>query len=416
MPDVIINPGSSRLRARTVAIADPGPLEAYLTPTRSMCLVHGGEGVIGLGEVARFETDSPDAADVWWETFSAEIEDETEMPGVHGTGPIAFGSFAFDPDRSASPSVMIVPETVIGHRAGHSWVTQMSYDVVDADPPRIQAPPRRAPITSVAPGVIGEQRWRELAGQVQEILGEADLERVLLMRDTMVRTAQPIDPRWIVETLIRRQPDAWTYLVEGAVGVTSKLMVGDLDGLLRTRALTHGPTGDDPTGSQIFDALRGRGPIAAEHRRTVDWSAERIAPFCSAVRHSPYPGLVWAAEDRLLATDVTGAVLPDTRSLAVVGALHPAPFVSGLPPWKAADTLAEVEEVDRGRITGPLGWVDRDGDGEWVTDWRGAQIDGTDPNLAHVFTGQPVSRDDDLDALSAELEAKVRATLGVVDL
>ena len=96
--------------------------------------------------------------------------------------------------------------------------------------------------------------------------------------------------------------------------------------------------------------------------------------------------------------------------------LHPAPFVSGLPAWKAADTLAEVEEVDRGRITGPLGWVDRDGDGEWVTDWRGAQIDGTDPNLAHVFTGQAVSRDDDITALSTELEAKVRATLAVVGL
>ncbi|AXE38070.1 Putative isochorismate synthase MenF [Acidipropionibacterium virtanenii] len=413
---MIINPGSSRLRARTVAVRDPGPLEAYLTPTRSMCLVHSGEGVVGLGEVARFETDSPDAADVWWETFSAEIEDETEMPGLHGTGPIAFGSFAFDPDRSASPSVMIVPETVIGHRAGYSWVTQMSYDSVDADPPRIQAPPRPSEITSVADGVIGVQRWRELATQVQEILGEGDLERVLLMRDTMVRTATPIDPRWLVETLIRREPDAWTYLVEGAIGVTTKLMVGDLDGLLRTRALTHGPTGNHSTEGRILDALRGRGPIAAEHRRTVEWSAERIAPFCSAVRHSPFPGLVWAAEEQLLSTDVTGAALPGTRSLAVVGGLHPAPFVSGLPPWKAADTLAEVEEVDRGRITGPLGWVDRDGDGEWVTDWRGAQIDGTDPNLAHVFTGQAVSRDDDVDALSAELEAKLRATLSVVGL
>lgn len=413
---MIINPGSSRLRARTVAVPDPGPLEAYLTPNHCMCLLHSGEGVIGLGEVARFETDSPDAADVWWETFSAEIEDETEMPGVHGTGPIAFGSFAFDPDRSASPSLMIVPETVLGRRAGRCWLTQMSYGSVDAEPPRPQAPPRRPEGMSVADGVIGAERWAQMAGEVQEILGEGGLDRVLLMRDSMVRADSPIDPRWVVETLIRRDPESWTYLMEGAVGVTSKLMLGDLDGLMRTRALTHGPAGDDPGADQLLDALRGRGPVAEEHRQIVEWSAARLEPFCTAVRYSPYPGLVSSGGDRLLTTDVTGAAQPDTRSLSVVAGLHPAPFVSGLPPWKAADVLSEVELVDRGRITGPLGWVDRDGDGEWVTDWRGAQIDGTDPALAHVFIGQAVSRGDDVAALSAQLEAKVGATLGAVDL
>ncbi len=378
-----------------------------------MCLLHGKEGIVGLGEIARFETDSPGAADVWWEAFCADIENETEMPGVHGTGPLAFGSFTFDGDRSTSPSVMIVPETVIGRRAGYCWLTQMSYDSVHADPPQVQPPPRKPTGLEVSDGVITAEGWVERATQVREILGE-DLQRVLLMRDLMAHTDTPVDPRWIVKLCADVLPGSWTYLVQGAVGTTSKLVVRQIDGLITTRTLTHGPGGTIDPVPQLLEALHGRGFYARQHQRAVRWSEETLRPFCRSIEGSPFPGLVTAASDRLLATDITGAPLPTTRSLAAVAAIHPAPFVSGLPPWKALETIAEVEGVDRGRISGPIGWIDSEGDGEWVTDWRGAQIDATDPNLVHVFVGQPVARDDDVNLLAAELEERIASTLSLV--
>lgn len=412
VPSVIVNPGSSRLRARTVAIADPGSLQQYLTPRNSMCLLHGDEGVIGLGEIARFETDSPGAADVWWEAFCTDIENETEMPGVHGTGPLAFGSFAFDGDRSDSRSVMIVPETVIGRRAGVSWLTQLSYDEVHADPPAVQAPPRKPVGPTVSDGVVSAQGWRDRASQVRQILGD-DVQQVLLMRDLMARAAEPIDPRWIVKLCADVLPGSWTYLVQGAVGTTSKVVLRQFDGLITARTLTHGPAARADSGP-LLEALNGRGPFAELHDRAVRWSEELLRPFCRSIQYCPFPGLVTAASDRMLVTDISGAPLPSTRSLSAVGAIHPAPFVSGLPPWKALETIAEVEGVDRGRVSGPIGWIDSVGDGEWVTDWRGAQIDGTDPNLVHVFVGQPVARDDDVDLLAAELEDRVASTFSLV--
>ena len=107
---VILDPGSARIRARTVSIPDPGPLESYLTPSDSVCFLHRNYGMVGLGEITRFETDSPAAADVWWEALCDDLEHETEIPGAEATGPVAFGSFTFDPDRSSSQSVMILPK------------------------------------------------------------------------------------------------------------------------------------------------------------------------------------------------------------------------------------------------------------------------------------------------------------------
>lgn len=413
MPSVIVNPGSSRLRARTVAIPDPGSLQKYLTARSSMCLLHGNEEIIGLGEIARFETDSPGAADVWWEEFCADIENETEMPGVRGTGPLAFGSFTFDGDRSTSPSVMIVPETVIGRRAGYSWLTQVSFDSVHADPPRIQAPPRQPTGLELSDGVVTEQGWAERAGQVREILGD-DVQRVLLMRDLMARADDPIDPRWIVQRCSDLLPDSWTYLVQGAVGTTSTLLLRQIDGLITTRTLSHGPSAVSGSDPRLLEALSGTGPFAEEHGSAVRWSEEMLRPFCRSIQHSPFPGLIPEASDRMLVTDVTGAPLPETRSLTAVGAMHPAPFVSGLPPWKALEMLAEVEGVDRGRITGPVGWIDSQGDGEWVVDWRGAQVDATDPNLLHVFIGQPVGHDDDVSLLATALRKRISATFALM--
>ena len=47
-----------------------------------------------------------------------------ELPG---TGPVAFGSFAFS-KKSAHESRLIVPEIVVGVRDGKYWVTQMTFD------------------------------------------------------------------------------------------------------------------------------------------------------------------------------------------------------------------------------------------------------------------------------------------------
>jgi menaquinone-specific isochorismate synthase len=44
-----------------------------------------------------------------------------------GTGPVAFGSFAFS-KASAHESRLIVPEIVVGLRDGQAWLTQLTFD------------------------------------------------------------------------------------------------------------------------------------------------------------------------------------------------------------------------------------------------------------------------------------------------
>ena len=54
---VILDFGSARMRATTVAIPYPGPLERFLPESAPGCaFVRRGDGFVALGEAARFES------------------------------------------------------------------------------------------------------------------------------------------------------------------------------------------------------------------------------------------------------------------------------------------------------------------------------------------------------------------------
>ncbi|MDN6798273.1 MAG: isochorismate synthase, partial [Propionibacterium sp.] len=81
---MIINPGSSRLHASTIAIDDPGALTQYVDG-HGAAFLRGEDGFVAMGEVARLDGATMSEADQWWTQLAADIEKEAEMPGLVGT-------------------------------------------------------------------------------------------------------------------------------------------------------------------------------------------------------------------------------------------------------------------------------------------------------------------------------------------
>ena len=77
----------------------------------------------------------------------------------------------------------------------------------------------------------------------------------------------------------------------------------------------------------------------------------------------------------------------------------------------ALELIAEHEGFDRGRYAGPVGWVDRDGNGAWAVGIRSAELDGS---RARLFAGVGVVADSDPAAELAETRAKFQALLGAL--
>ena len=93
------------LHARTVQIDDPGDLLARLAGASDVAWIRRGDGMVGLGVAARAEVDSIEVGDRWWADLAGRIAHTSELPDAWGVGPVAFGSFAFDPGHTAARSV-----------------------------------------------------------------------------------------------------------------------------------------------------------------------------------------------------------------------------------------------------------------------------------------------------------------------
>jgi menaquinone-specific isochorismate synthase len=65
--------------------------------------------------------------------------------------------------------------------------------------------------------------------------------------------------------------------------------------------------------------------------------------------------------------------------------------------------IAELEQMDRGRYAGPVGWMDADGDGEWGIALRAAEYEG---NRVRLFAGCGIVAESDPESELAEAAAK----------
>ncbi len=409
LASVILDFGSARMRATTVAIDDPGPLERFLPESGpSGAFIRRGEGFVALGEVARFETDRLEAADVWWDEISSQIDHDSEMPGEFGTGPIAVGSFTFDPDRSEERSVLSVPQVIVGRRNGTAWMTRLGTGRFDGTLPPLGEPTREPSGVALASGAMGRRVWTKIVGEVVSLIRRGEASKVVLARDLRVEADGPIDLRHLLARLIDRYPMTWTYLVDGMVGATPELLLRRQGGLVTSRVLAgtvwHDPEGSDPL--LLAAELARSSKDSAEHEFAVESVAHALAPYCAAMNVPEAPSVLKLPNVMHLATDITGVALPGASSVALAAALHPSAAVCGTPTHLAMDIISELESMDRGRYAGPVGWVDRDGDGEWAIALRGGHVRPDTPNEIQLFAGAGIVADSDPAVELAETGAK----------
>jgi len=406
---VILDFGSARMRATTVAIPDPGPLERFLPESAPGCaFVRRGEGFVALGEVARFETDTLEAADVWWDEISNQIDHDSEMPGEFGIGPLAVGTFTFDPDRSEDLSVLIVPEIIIGRRGGVSWMTRLGDSRRTTSLPPLGEPTVPPSGLELLGGSMGEGIWTEIVGEVVDLIRRDEVHKVVLARDLRVRAEAPLDLRYLLAELTSAYPMTWAYLVDGMVGATPELLLRRQGGLVTSRVLAgtvwRDAEGVDPL-AKAAELARSQKDIS-EHEFAVESVASALAPYCSAMNVPESPSVLKLPNVLHLSTDITGVVNQAASALTIAAALHPSAAVCGTPTHLAMDIISELESLDRGRYAGPVGWVDTQGDGEWAIALRGGQVRPGSPEEIQLFAGAGIVADSSPEAELEETGAK----------
>jgi menaquinone-specific isochorismate synthase len=393
----------------TELLGEHPPLSSISTAKDlSTAWIRSGDGLIGFGVYKELEISGPERftlARNWWDK---EVANFTIKNNVHGggTGPILFTSFAFD---ETEPSKLIIPQIVIGQKNGKSWITWIG-ETAQPDISQLKNSVISGEIRW-QDGSIPEEKWRNQVAVAIKSINDGSLEKVVLARDLTATSTTAIDARQLLKRLEIEYPSTWLFLVDGLVGATPELLVRLSKSLVTSRVLagTIRKTGDEDRDLTLAASLAKSSKDLEEHEYAVRSVADALAPFCSSTNVPDSPFVLHLSNVMHLATDVTG-VLNDsakpTDIFTLISELHPSAAVCGTPTKKASELIADLEQMNRGRYAGPVGWIDIHGDGEIAIALRCGQI-SQDKLKIQIYAGCGVVAGSDPEKEFAESQAKL---------
>jgi menaquinone-specific isochorismate synthase len=423
------DPGVEPLIVRSTPVPDPGDLLGEIPVPAAFAWVRHEAGLVGWGEAAKITLPTGDDRFTAGEKRLRELFDSADVrdeAGCRGSGLVAFGSFTFD--SCSDGSVLVVPRVLLGRDGrGAAWLTTITpagEAAAGTDPaktvpagtvPAEAAKAARVPVTAQSriswhDGSLSAMAWQRAVATAVSRIGRGDLRKVVLARDLFAEADRPLDQRVLLRRLADRYPDCFTFACAGLIGATPELLIrrdgGEVSSLVLAGTMPRGATPEKD--ARIAAALLGSAKDNEEHDYAVVSLREVLEPLCEHLDVAARPELIQLANLQHLGTRVRGTLSADWSALALAAALHPTAAVGGTPTDVAVELIRELENMDRERYAGPVGWVDADGNGEWCIALRCAQLDTSDGTTARLFAGCGIVAGSDPATELAEAQVKFR--------
>jgi salicylate biosynthesis isochorismate synthase len=354
-----------------------------------------------------------------------------------GAGPVWATGLAFAPDggtepvwSSLPPALAVLPEVAIARSEGRAFLTAAAMIDSGAGPDEIldQASRRlaglqAAPLTpadphpSAATAITGRHpphRYEEIVAAAVERIRGGEVNKVVLARELTVEAPSAIDPGAMVGALRDLFPSCFCFCFgtpEAAfIGASPELLVRRSGAVAATVALagTTGRSADPAVDDHLGEAMLHSPKVRDEHGIVARRIERTLRPHAVWVHAEGEPFVIKVGNLQHLATPIRAQLAESHSAIELAGYLHPTPAIGGEPRQPALELIAELEGIDRGWYTGPMGWMDAAEDGEFCVGLRSALLRD---RQAHLFAGCGIVADSDPAAELQESELKFEALL-----
>ncbi|MCK3827837.1 MULTISPECIES: isochorismate synthase [unclassified Pseudomonas] len=253
------------------------------------------------------------------------------------------------------------------------------------------------PATHVAPAphvvervALPRDQWQAKVDTALNVIARGDLSKVVLARHIDHHLDAALDTGAVMGRLHARRNASHLFAIHRGehcfMGATPERLLSCEAGRLTTHALAGStrrglkPNEDQALGERLLADPKEQ----HEHRLVVQTITQALGDKVSDLHAAPHPNLLKLATVQHLSTPITARLNTGKRLLDGIQALHPTPAVGGLPRTPALDFIREHEGFDRGWYAAPVGWLDAEGNGDFLVALRSALIT---PRHCHAFAG-----------------------------
>jgi salicylate biosynthesis isochorismate synthase len=403
----------------------------------------GRVALAALGEATTLQASGPTrfatVADRWRTLAAAAVADPADEPA--GAGPVAVGGFAFAPDGGAAPhwhgfepASLTVPEVALARseRGGEPTV-RLTLAVLarpDDVPEELLArleqrvvELRSEPLALLDPAPTGRfqvvsamppEHYEQAVARATELIGAGRLEKIVLAREVQVHAPRSYDPVAVFGVLREEFPSCFVFCVGRGeatlIAASPELLVRREGHRVSTLALAGSTrrSADPAVDAHLGEQLLRDHSYREEHTIVARRIERTLRPHSIWVTAAPEPELVRIANIQHLATPIRAQLAAPMEALELAELMHPTPAVGGEPLASAAPLIPALEGLDRGWYTGPVGWTDATGDGEFCVALRCALLR---ENVARCYAGNGIVRGSEPASELAETEIKLQALL-----
>ncbi|MBE9077695.1 isochorismate synthase [Romeria aff. gracilis LEGE 07310] len=247
----------------------------------------------------------------------------------------------------------------------------------------------------------------------QQLLHKAVIADVL-----EVVAATPFNLPTSLQTLRQKHPDCCIFSVgngqgQAFVGASPERLLSIADGRLRTDALAGSAARSDDPGE---DALLAQRLLQSkkeryEHRLVVEFITRQLRSLGLIPKFNAAPSLLQLSQIQHLHTPIYAYLPSTTQPLQILDKLHPTPAVAGVPREVAYQLIRQYETCDRELYAAPLGWIDAQGNSEFIVGIRSALVDGC---WARLYAGAGIVAGSEPGRELSEIRLKLQTLLAAL--
>lgn len=243
------------------------------------------------------------------------------------------------------------------------------------------------------------EKWFSKVEKAKKLIDQQKFEKIVLARSVSFQSKRELVPTVLAHKLRQKYPACYNFMIQrdpktSFIGASPERLASFNNGTF----LTEGLAGSISRGKSAMEdaslahTLLNSPKDREEHNFVVQAIDDNLKPYTDRVEHPKQPQIKKLQNVQHLFTPIRATIKDGVEIHELVQQLHPTPAVGGYPRDESVPYIQEIEQIDRGWYSAPVGWFNLKGSGEFAVAIRSALLHD---NKAELFAGCGIVSDSD---------------------